>query len=426
MKRPSIFNTALRVLIFALFLPWAEAQQQNTGQTNPDTSPPKTVPKIPPATLPPIMSPNTQQGQRQQQQQNQELIIVSGSVVMEDGTPPPFGTQIERDCGVSVITETVVNINGHYDFQVGAKDRFGRIFADASEGAEQDPFDRDLAGLGSGGLMDSYLIRPTPLSLRLLGCELRAKLSGYKSSVVRFDGGPRTGLIEVGTIVLYPISRVKGAMVSATNLLAPKDAKKALSQARKEQKKKDFSTAEKSLKAAVASYPAYAEAWLELGRLYQGQKRNEDARNALAKSIEADKYYLDPYISLAQLAAKEKRWRDVADTTDQVLALDPTVFPEGYFLNSLAYYNLDKPDLAEKTARRALRMGLNKQIPGIHLVLANIYARKNDRVGFTEELRNYLRLAPNAPDAEAVRALVQEGERTAKAAVKAARDPTDK
>jgi tetratricopeptide (TPR) repeat protein len=409
------------LLVLAL-LPWAAAQQGNNSSSSgtsssTDTTASRTTTTAPPPTIgrPLGTTPDPQQS-RQQQQQRQELIFVSGMVVTEDGTPPPFGTVVERDCGVSVITEAVVGTNGQYSFQVGGTDRFGRIFADASEGIGQDPFDRDMANLSTGGLVDSYAIAPMPLSVKLLSCQLRAKLAGYQSSSVRFDEGRSTGLIEMRTIVIYPYTRARGTLVSATNLLAPKGAKKALEQARKAQKKKETGPAEKSLESAVEIYPKYAEAWFELGRLFQGQKRSEEARSAYKKAIDADKLYIGPYIGLAQLAAEEKRWSEVADNTDQALALDPLAFPVGYFLNSLAYYNLGKMDPAEKSARQGLRMGLEKETPRIHLVLANILAKKNDRTGSAEEMRKYLRIAPNSSDADAVRALVQESERATKAA----------
>jgi len=49
------------------------------------------------------------------------------------------------------------------------------------------------------------------------------------------------------------------------------------------------------------------------------------------------------------------------------------------------------------------------------LVLANILAKKRDRAGSVEQMRKYLKAAPNAPDADMIRARVRESERIAKA-----------
>jgi hypothetical protein len=42
--------------------------------------------------------------------------------------------------------------------------------------------------------------------------------------------------------------------------------------------------------------------------------------------------------------------------------------------------------------------------------MANILTRKNDKAGAMEELRNYLKFAPKADDADAVRARLKEME----------------
>ncbi len=60
-----------------------------------------------------------------------------------------------------------------------------------------------------------------------MGCEVRARLAGYRSTPVMFDSGSSVGQIDVGTIVLYPLSKVRGTTVSATDMAAPKPARKA-------------------------------------------------------------------------------------------------------------------------------------------------------------------------------------------------------
>jgi hypothetical protein len=94
--------------------------------------------------------------------------------------------------------------------------------------------------------------------------------------------------------------------------------------------------------------------------------------------------------------------------------LDPMSFPEAYYLNALANYNLNNLDLAEKRALQGLRDGPAREFPQVYLILAYIAASKNNNTGAIEGLRNYLKYAPNAADAE--RARSQLHERLAKAA----------
>ena len=60
------------------------------------------------------------------------------------------------------------------------------------------------------------------------GCELRAVLAGYQSSVVnlRTMGGD-TWQYEVGTIFLKRIGNAPGTTISVTSMAAPKDAMRA-------------------------------------------------------------------------------------------------------------------------------------------------------------------------------------------------------
>ena len=91
--------------------------------------------------------------------------------------------------------------------------------------------------------------------------------------------------------------------------------------------------------------------------------------------------------------------------------------PEGYYFNAIAYYNLSKLDLAEKSARQEQRLDSKHQFPRVHLILANILARKQDTAGSIKEMQDYLKVAPNASDADYVRARVQEKEKLSKVSV---------
>ena len=416
MKFSWVLSRVFLVLIALAILPWAFAQQSGTSGAG--TAPAATPPKIPSRTPAPTPVPTTPTDNRntREQQPNQQLLFITGSVVLDDGAPPPFGAVIERTCGGIVVKETIVDVAGHFGYQLGDPNRAGRIFADASQSYGQDPLERDiLTSLNSDNSRSAVDQLAMPLSSRLMGCDLRAQLAGYRSSAIPLGRVSGIGLFEAGTIVLYPMTRVQGTSTSATSFLAPKAARKALENGRKASRKKELNQAEKLINSAVEIYPDYAQAWLELGQLYQEQQLRKEARNAYNKAIIADKLFIGPYIGLAQLAAKEGQWQDVADFTDQALALDPIASPEGHFLNALAFYNLDKLDLAEKSALRGQRMDYGNQIPKINLVLANVLAKKNNPAGAIEAMKKYLKAAPHAPDANLIRSRVQETEKMAKA-----------
>lgn len=57
-------------------------------------------------------------------------LFISGTVVLEDGSPPPIGVVIERLCGASRTKEASVNPYGSFGFQIGAN---SDVLHDASD-----------------------------------------------------------------------------------------------------------------------------------------------------------------------------------------------------------------------------------------------------------------------------------------------------
>ncbi len=84
-------------------------------------------------------------------------------------------------------------------------------------------------------------------------------------------------------------------------------------------------------------------------------------------------------------------------------------------MNALAYYYLEDMVAAERSARKGLRLDLTNQFPMLHLVLANVLARKQDEPGSLDAMRQYVKAAPKAADAPIVRARIQEKEKLLKA-----------
>jgi tetratricopeptide (TPR) repeat protein len=407
MRLKEYFDSSKSILIMLMTLvvmPLAMAQNGGQGgQTGGTSKPPPASPKAPPSTTRPDISVPSPD-HRAPEAQLPDMIFLSGTVVLEDGTPPPMGTTIERDCNGFIKKEVYVDMSGNFNFQIGG-DSFGRSpIPDASQGLYQDPFDRDLFGNGSRGAA----FGSGSFASRLLGCEIRADLPGYRSTVFRLSDNGLIGHIDVGTIVLYPIERVQGTMESSKNLLAPKSAKKAFKKAKKAFEKEKFEEAESRLSSAIKVYPDYVDAWLLLGRTYQQQSRDEQAKEAYKKAIAADKLYVEPYIWLAQLHFKEGHWQEMADITDQAMELDPISYPLGHFFNGIAYYHLENLDRAEESAMRGIRLDSSHRIPQMHLLLANIFAKRRDREQSIKEMRKYLEFAPEGAEADEVRSKLEE------------------
>jgi len=335
----------------------------------------------------------------------QPVIVVVGSVVMDDGSPAPATTAIERVCFGRTRKEARVDASGAFGFRVGGNNV---VVEDATESARP-----DQSGSGSSQFSGGSTRSDPSLWAGITGCELRAALPGHRSSVIYLKGAESIGQIDVGTLVLQPLSKVTGTTVSLTTLKAPKAAKKAYERAEKELRQDNPDRAEKHLQEAVAAFPRFAEAWYALGLIHEQRRRVEDARGMFVRAIEADDKFVSPYVELARLAGAERKWQEVADLTDRALALNPLDIPEGLYFNALANYNLLRPEAAEQSARKAQRLDTQHRYPNAHLLLAQILGQRQDHAGEAEQLRSFLQYAPSSPSAAGARERLEELDRTA-------------
>ncbi len=324
-------------------------------------------------------------------------VYLSGRVLMDDGTPPPDPVVLERVCNGIPRPEGYTDSKGRFSFELG---RNATLMPDASVGSARDPFG-DPNRFGGGRMSSARGGGPFGSDPRLLGCELRANLAGFRSDVINLSQRRSLDNPDVGTIILHRIGNVEGTTISATSLSAPKDAKKAYEKGLDAMKKNKWENAQKQFEKAVAEHPSYAAAWYELGVAQQEQQRPEEARKAFAQALEADPKYVKPYLNLALLASAEKKWDEVAKNTDTLIRLNPVDFPQAYMWNSIANLNLRNPEAAEKSAREALKITPN--VPKLHHILGLALANKGDFTGAAREVNTYVQLAPQASDIDLVK-----------------------
>ncbi|MGD1092260.1 MAG: tetratricopeptide repeat protein [Bryobacteraceae bacterium] len=325
-------------------------------------------------------------------------IYISGKVMLSDGTPPSDFVLIERVCGGSAHPETHTDSKGHFSFNVGqAPD----TLADASE--TNSPMARNRVGSSNVG------------PGQLMNCELRAVLPGFRSDSVPLSGQHYMDNPDIGTIVLHRLANVEGLTMSATSALAPKDSRKAYEKGLEAAKKGKPDEAQKEFEKAVETYPKYASAWFELGKIYEQRDHVEEARKAYSQALSADSKFINPYERLYMMAVKESKWQEVADTTDHVMRLNPYDFPNAYYFNAVANLQLGKLDVAEKSARQAVDLDKAHRNPRADYILGITLAQQGKFTESTEHLRAYLKAAPDAPDAETVRKQLAQAEQSAQA-----------
>jgi len=304
-----------------------------------------------------------------------------GRVVLSDGAEPDGRVSVQRVCGQTVNGQATTDSSGH--FTIPRADR------------------SSFAAEGSGSSNDASAF----------GCELRASLAGYRSDPLPL-GDRRSGdSSDAVVMVLRRVGPAQSLTVSATTLLAPKEARnlyekglEAIHHSRPDEAQKDFID-------AVRLYPRFAAAWLELGKVFEQRDHVSQARNAYNSAIAADGEYLFPYQQLYRLDTRESKWEEAAAASGKVLRLNPYEFSEAFFINAVANLELKNLDAAERSAREAAKLEGEQAEPRGNYVLGVILWRKGDLDGAAENLKAFLSTPPNGPEWKSAQKMLPEIER---------------
>ncbi len=252
-------------------------------------------------------------------------VFVSGRVVTEGGAEPVGRVLIEASCPSTGAKWS------------GSADKKGR-------------FNFQIEGVGNPGAGESG-------PLWIGNCELTASLPGFR--LARVSVPAARGIGQFGgeiLITLHALADDEGVTVSLTELKAPPAARKAEEKGAQAVKKSRWEEARAQFANAVAIYPEYASAWNELGLVLQRLGRDDEARAAWNRALAADPRFLKPYVQLAAVAARREEWREAAGIAARAIALKPVEYPVVYFYHAAAWFRLGNAELAEKSAREAVRL----------------------------------------------------------------------
>jgi tetratricopeptide (TPR) repeat protein len=232
--------------------------------------------------------------------------------------------------------------------------------------------------------------------------------------------------IDVGVLVMRRGKKVEGATLDARPYQAPNEARKAYERGLKAETDGKLPDARAYFETAVKIYPSFASAWFQLGGVLRKENQNDAARKAFTEAATIDVKFLQPFLSLASMAYDVGNWTEVLDFTRHILNLDPwrqvaitgyildfdaLDYAEVYFYDANANYKLNRIEDAEKSGLKAERIDVRTRFPRVHLLLAEIFARKNNYAMAISEMKMYLELVPHAKDGVRVREQLAELER---------------
>jgi hypothetical protein len=152
---------------------------------------------------------------------------------------------------------------------------------------------------------------------------------------------------------------------------------------------------------ATSKFPRYYEAYYWIGMAKLRLKRDDEAEQALQKSIDVSGgHYAPPHFALAALFAEKNNFADSERVVRRGLEVDANSW-EGHLFLGQALFRLERIEEAEKSTHEAL---LRKpDLVPAYILLANIHLRKREYPSVLKDLDAYLRLDPNGPLAERAR-----------------------
>lgn len=317
--------------------------------------------------------------------------MITGSVMMEDGSAVPGPVDIKLVCSAAERTLTHTTVMDDFEFQWPPSLQMGPV----SGGSFASPF--------TGAISDASSVVNTAEDMPQY-CDLRASLPGYTSSEVNMHNPSAFDGSNVGVLWLRPIATPHdGNMVSALSLRAPKEAKKLFDKGTDLLHAGKWPAAATDLQKAVTVYPQYADAWVNLGRAQFKMGAADSARSSLEHAVQLDPKVPGAWQTLGYVAFNQRKWNDAAGYLNQAEQLDPLNSPTPWFYSAMAYFELRKFDQAEKSIREEIDMDPRFQNRRARYVLGLILIARHDVVGGSNALRSYLAGSPDPRDVATVK-----------------------
>ena len=186
--------------------------------------------------------------------------------------------------------------------------------------------------------------------------------------------------------------------MSAVRLAVPGKARGQYQKACSAFKKSNLSEAEQHARDAIQKYSNYSAAWVMLGKALEGEQKLDEAHEACSQPIKADPTYLPPYLCLAGLLSREKKWNDLLAWSDRFLGLNLSGDLYANYYRGLAQFHLYKLPEAQKSVLAAIALDGEHHQPGLHFLLAQIYGEQKDLADATVQVENFVKFTKSKQD----------------------------
>jgi Tfp pilus assembly protein PilF len=194
--------------------------------------------------------------------------------------------------------------------------------------------------------------------------------------------------------------------VSTTQLAIPSKAQRDYQEAHKALARHDADAATRRLTEAVALAPQFAEAWNELGTMAYQTHQYARAEECFREALKQDPQSFEPLVNLGGVLVTVHRAEEAWQYNAMAVAMRPND-ALAHAQMGMNYFQLGDLDLSVKNLERA------RAIDPAHfshpqLLLAEIYARRGEKIPAADMLEEFLHYHPDWPQAARLKETVLE------------------
>lgn len=222
---------------------------------------------------------------------------------------------------------------------------------------------------------------------------------------VRLPSNPRRYTVMVHLQEKRGVA-VKAGVVNAALAEVPEKARTAFEKGLEHARAGDSEKAADSFKQAIALYPKFPLALNELGVQYLKLGFKDKAIETLKEAVKLKPEAYGPRLNLGIALLEAKKFPEAEEQIREALKRNSSL-PTGHMYLGLCLVRLNRYDEAEKELLLAVE-GSGNQLAMAQYYLGGIYWKKEEYPKAAEALETYLKLTPNAQDAERVRATIKD------------------
>jgi tetratricopeptide (TPR) repeat protein len=269
--------------------------------------------------------------------------------------------------------------------------------------SNQDGFNASTITNDQGG----YCFEGLPASVFSVGV-IPPRDSKYRAEPVRLDAAHYGPSYTVNIFMTNPLEDSLPKERTANAISAreagqqiPKDARKALERAQKHKDNKKFDAALTELDKAIKIYPDYFQAFTEKGVVRIQSGHPEQALPEFEKAIQIVPEYAPALSGAGYCLLTLGKFDQAVALLDKAVRFDSTNAQSFLFLG-IASLALSRWQGAQQALESALKID-PRGAASAHMYLGDALAGQHLYVAAAEELRTYLQLNPQAPNAERLR-----------------------